>query len=170
MKRTVLALLLVQATALCPLAAQSSYAQQDGLLKTLYSVISGEAGEARDWGTFKELFLPEARLAPSRPATDSTKGSYRVLSPEEYISTSGKWLEENGFFEKEIHRSTQVYGSIAQVFSTYESYRSASDKEPFARGINSIQLFNDGERWWILSIFWMGETAEHPIPEEFLPD
>ncbi len=169
MKRILLPLLL-QAAAYLPLAAQPSYAQQDELLSTLYSVISGEAGEARDWGTFRELFLPEARLAPSRAATDSTKGSYRVLSPEDYIRTSGKWLEENGFFEKEIHRSTQEYGSIAHVFSTYESYRSASDKEPFARGINSIQLFHDGERWWILSIFWMGETAAHPIPKEYLPD
>ena len=37
------------------------------------------------------------------------------------------------------------------------------------RGINSIQLMNDGERWWIINIFWMQESEEHPIPEAYLP-
>jgi hypothetical protein len=36
------------------------------------------------------------------------------------------------------------------------------------RGINSFQLFNDGERWWVLSVYWQHETAEHPIPESYL--
>jgi len=36
------------------------------------------------------------------------------------------------------------------------------------RGINSIQFFNDGKRWWILLIYWQHEVALHPLPEKYL--
>ncbi len=140
----------------------------DGTLETLYSVISGEKGQERDWDLFKFLFTPEAKLIPTRK---NNEGFFRAsyLSPDAYIVRSGKWLVENGFFEKEIHRIENTFGNITQVFSTYESYRSASDEEPFARGINSIQLLNDGERWWLINIYWTGESEENPIPNIYLP-
>ena len=78
-------------------------------------------------------------------------------------------LVENGFFEKEINRVTNTFGNITQVFSTYESFRSESDEKPFMRGINSIQLLNDGDRWWIINIYWTQESKENPIPDEYLP-
>ncbi len=90
------------------------------------------------------------------------------MTTQEYIATSGKWLLENGFFEKEIGRKTDQFGNIAQVFSSYESFRSAKDTKPFMRGINSIQLLYDGSRWWILNVFWQGETPEQPIPEKYI--
>ena len=91
------------------------------------------------------------------------------MTPEDYIKSSGKWLYDNGFHEKEINRQVQTFGNITQVFSTYESYRNKDDKKPFMRGINSIQLMNDGKRWWIINIYWMRESEEHPIPKQYLP-
>jgi hypothetical protein len=38
------------------------------------------------------------------------------------------------------------------------------------RGINSIQLFNDGKRWWIVNIYWQQESAENRIPEKYLKE
>jgi hypothetical protein len=38
------------------------------------------------------------------------------------------------------------------------------------RGINSIQLLNDGERWWVINIYWTQESDEKAIPEEYLPE
>ena len=76
---------------------------------------------------------------------------------------------ENGFFEKEIHREVNTFGNITQAFSTYESFRSETDELPFARGINSIQLLNDGNRWWIINIYWTQESEQNPIPEAYLP-
>ena len=87
---------------------------------------------------------------------------------DQYIQTSGKWLLENGFFEKEIGRKTDQFGNMAQVFSTYESFKTKSDTKPFMRGINSIQLLNDGKRWWIINIFWQGETPNQPIPKKYI--
>ncbi|MEO1100123.1 MAG: hypothetical protein AAFX57_20605, partial [Bacteroidota bacterium] len=130
----------------------------DNILNTLYVVISGEKGEARDWELFKSLFHPDAKLIPSGK---NKEGKYfaRFMNPDDYIERSGPWLIENGFFEKEIHRQVDTFGNITQVFSTYESFRSQADKKPFMRGINSIQLLNDGERWWIITIYWMQESV-----------
>ena len=54
------------------------------------------------------------------------------------------------------------------VFSTYESRHHANDSQPFVRGINSFQLFNDGTRWYVVTILWWGETPETPIPARYL--
>ncbi|PQB06061.1 hypothetical protein BST85_11345 [Aureitalea marina] len=139
---------------------------QDSIIQNLYQVISGAKGEKRDWELFRFLFLPEARLIPTGRKAEGGFGS-RFLSVDEYIETSGAWLEENGFFEKEISRRIETYGSVSHVFSTYESFRNPDDTEPFMRGINSIQLFFDGERWWIVNIFWMPESEEFPIPKQY---
>lgn len=140
----------------------------DTTLNTLYNVISGERGEERNWKQFKYLFKEDAKLIPSYKDEDDVY-QVRYLSPKDYIKSSGKWLVEHGFFEKEIHRDVDVFGNIAQVYSTYESFYSESDEKPFMRGINSIQLLNDGTRWWIINIYWTQETPENPIPLNYLP-
>jgi len=139
----------------------------DSTIKTLYEVISGEKGVERNWELFKFLFKPEAKLIPSGK---DDKGIYKVryMTPDDYIESSGDWLVKNGFFEKEIHRIVNTFGNITQVFSTYESFTSASDDKPFMRGINSIQLLNDGERWWVINIYWSQETNVYPIPKKYL--
>jgi hypothetical protein len=140
----------------------------DSTISTLYQVISGEKGEERNWELFKYLFDENARLIPSGKNSENTT-VVRFMTPQDYIDSSGKWLVDNGFFEKEIHRETDNFGHIAQVFSTYESYRSELDPAPFMRGINSIQLLYDGQRWFILNVYWMQESKEHPIPKDYLP-
>ena len=141
----------------------------DNTLNALYGVISGEKGEARDWDLMRYLFHPDAKLIPSGKNKEGVFKA-RYLSTEDYISSSGKWLVENGFFEKEIHRTVDTFGNITQVFSTYEAFKSEADKEPFLRGINSIQLLNDGYRWWIINIYWTQESEENPIPAVYLPE
>lgn len=141
----------------------------ESTIETLYSVISGEKGEERNWELFKYLFKPDAKLIPSGRNQDNLH-VVRYMSPQDYIDSSGKWLIENGFYEKELHRTVETFGNISQVFSSYESFKSKTDSEPFMRGINSIQLLNDGKRWWIINIYWQQESKDNPIPSKYLPD
>lgn len=138
----------------------------DKIVSTLYDVISGEKGEERNWELFRYLYKDGADMIPSGL---SKSGEYRLRysDPEDYIKTSGPWLLENGFYEEEIHREVHQFGNIAHVFSTYQCFHSKKDKEPFMRGINSIQLIYDNSRWWVVNIFWAQESEENPIPEEF---
>ncbi|MCA9319469.1 MAG: hypothetical protein KDB53_01980 [Planctomycetes bacterium] len=139
----------------------------DGIIQELYAVISGPKGKARDLAAMKALFLPESRLVPVVARRDGSHGP-RPMSLDDY-ARSFEWMEANGFFESEIHRETSVFGHVAQIFSTYES-RLLPDAEPFARGLNSVQLVFDGKRWWISGIAWDQESAEQPIPARYLPE
>lgn len=148
-------------------ASSSDGASIDSIIAALYDVISGPAGKKRDWDRMRALFIPGARMIPTGKRQTGEIAS-RVLMVEDYVTANTKFLEENGFFEKEIARRTENFGSIAHVFSTYESRHKADDPKPFARGINSIQLMNDGKRWWIVTVFWQGEGPENPLPEKYL--
>lgn len=139
----------------------------DGILDALYDVISGPKGKPRDWERFRTLFAPEARLIPVIVRQDEP-ASIRVFSVDEFIETAGPAFDRDGFYETEIARRTDQFGHIAHIFSTYEARR-AKDEEPFIRGINSIQLVNDGERWKVVTIFWDAERQGQPIPAEYLP-
>ena len=139
----------------------------DAIVAAVYDAISGPAGEARDWDRFRSLFAPQARLIPTGRAPDGSVG-HRVLDVEGYIEAAGTALEADGFFETELGRVTERYGPVVHLMSAYDSRRTADDPEPFARGVNSFQLLDDGERWWVVSIFWASETPDNPIPARFL--
>jgi hypothetical protein len=172
MRRLVLLLALLPASAAAdepaprPEAKPEDVESIDAILGALYDVISGPKGQARDFDRLRSLFAPGARLIPI-VAPREGKPEARVLEVEEFIRIAGPALEE-GFFEGEIARTTQRFGHLAHVLSTYEARRAKNDP-PFTRGINSIQLLHDGTRWWVVTIYWETETKDRPIPDEFLP-
>jgi len=143
-------------------------ASLDSIMKAVYDVISGDAGKARDWDRFRSLFHKDARLIPSGKNPQTGVIGARVMTPEDYVKGSGPYLEKNGFHERELARHVDQYGNIAQVFSTYHAFKTATDKEPFMRGINSFQLLNDGKRWWVVTIYWQAETPDNLIPKLYL--
>jgi hypothetical protein len=149
-------------------AAPADVATPEAIVAALYDVISGDRGVARDWNRFRSLFHPTARLMPSGLNAQGV-GVVRSVTPDEYITRSEPFLVGEGFHEREIARRSERFGRIVHVWTTYESLHALSDAQPFARGINSVQLFHDGSRWWILSVYWQGETPAEPIPVEYLP-
>ncbi len=150
-----------------PVADPADVSSADAIIAAVYDVISGPKGAERDWERMRSLFQPDAHLIPSFP---DPQGGYVLLfeTLEDWIEGAKGWFAENAFFEVEIHRVEEAYGHIYHAFSTYESRREA-EGEPFTRGINSFQLLFDGERWWIVNIFWQGETESEPIPPRYLP-
>lgn len=86
-----------------------------------------------------------------------------------FIRTSAPVLEGMDFHEVQIAARVERFGCIAHVWSTYDSRRAPDDAEPFARGINSIHLYHDGARWWVVNVFWDSERAGNPIPGQYLP-
>jgi hypothetical protein len=150
---------------------QEDVATMDGIIAAIYASISGPAG-TRDWDRLRSLFHPSARLIPCFPSPqDKEKGviATRVFSIEEFIKAIEPRVKAEGFYEREIARRVERFGSVAHVFSTYESRHALDDGKPFTRGINSIQLFFDAKRWWTVTIFWDSERPGQEIPGEYLP-
>jgi hypothetical protein len=151
-----------------PPANPADVATPDAILAALYDVISGTAGHPRDWNRFRSLFIDGARLIATSEDKDG-KLHTRVVTPDGYVSMAGPFFEKVGFYERESARTTEAWANIQQVFSTYESRHAAADPAPFERGINSIQLLNDGKRWWVVTIFWQEESHDNPLPDKYLP-
>ena len=149
-----------------PPAAEKDVASIDAIIAALYEVISGPVGQARDWNRLRSLFIPEARMMPVGVRQDGSVGM-RLLAVNDYVALSGPLLVERGFHERELARRTERFGHIAHVFSTYEG-KVAGDAPPM-RGINTIQLMNDGRRWWIVSLMWEAESPRLALPAHYLP-
>lgn len=159
---------LAQGTDAEPTADPADVISVDALITALYDVISGPAGQARDWDRLRTLMLPSAQLIPLGRRPDDGEVVVQVLSVEDYIRRAGPYLEQNGFFETEIARTEERYGNLVHAFSTYESRSNADDAEPFMRGINSIQLLFKEDRWWIANVAWQPEWEGLPIPAAYL--
>lgn len=140
----------------------------DGIIHALYDSISGPAGVARDGQRFRSLFLEGARLVRTS-LDEGGAASAVVMGVDEYILAANEYFKTNGFYEREIARRVERFGHVTHALSTYESRRDSADPEPFARGLNSIQLFHDGRRYHVVTIFWDFERPDNPIPPEHLP-
>jgi hypothetical protein len=154
----------VKAPKVAPLAAD--VATVDGVVKAYYDVITGPAGQQRQWSRDRSLYIPGVRFVSTGVAQG--KPYARLMSHQDFVDGSDAGMVRDGFFEREIHRVTRTYGNIVQVFSTYEEHRTA-DGPVQGRGINALQLYWDGSRWWVASAIWFDEDPAHPIPQEFLP-
>ena len=155
------------AAAALPEPRAEDVASSDAIVAALYDVISGDAGVQRDWNRFRSLFHPSGRLVPIGGPAEGP-ATLRTLSPDDYIARAESLLMK-GFHEREIARRVEHFGHLVHVFSTYDGRQAASDAQPVARGVNSIQLFNDGARWWIVSVYWQSETPQIPLPPQYLP-
>lgn len=132
-------------------ARPSDVATLDSILHALYEVLSGPARQQRDWDRFRSLFPAEGRLIPI--VTVGGEARPRFLSPDDFIRRVEPIFATEDFWERESSRQTETFGHIAHVVSSYDSLRSLNDV-PFEHGTNSIQLLNDGSRWWIISVMW----------------
>src|ERR1700750_1939967 len=142
----------------------------DAIINASYEVIAGPAGQNRDWERERALFIPGARLIPTAtvPGRNDVDLAPVILDVDGYIARVEPIFARAGVYETEVARRTEEFGRIAQVWSTYESRYQPDDPEPFMRGINSFQLFHDGTRWWIVTIYWQHESEKNPIPEKYL--
>ncbi|MHC4947611.1 MAG: nuclear transport factor 2 family protein [Planctomycetota bacterium] len=140
----------------------------DAVVAAYYGTISGPAAAPRDWDRFRSLFMPGARFVTTRRGRQGTRPV--TMTPDEFIALNGRYFEQTGYDERQIACRVDTYGTIAHALSTYEARRNAGDAAPYARGLNSIQLVHDGQRWWIASVMWEYERpGGDPLPERYLP-
>ena len=132
-------------------------ASPESIVVAVYEILSGHAGDDRDWDRWRTLYAPDARLMPiEKDASGVVRPS--VFNPDQYIESRTALLAANDFFEWETRREERRSGRMAHVWSSYDAARTPHGK-PIRRGVNSIQLWNDGSRWWILSVIWDAENA-----------
>ncbi len=150
-----------------PEVSAEDFEKIDQAILALYDVISGPAGQERDWDRFRTMFTPTAHMGACFTRADGSVSSI-TMTPEEYIERSGEMLVQIGFTERETHRVLEVYGSIAHAMSTYEGTGNEDDESPLrVSGVNSIQLVRTDEGWKVFSIIWNQASDAVPVPERY---
>jgi hypothetical protein len=151
--------------------AQPSFEDPDSLIDQMYEVLSGPPGD-HDWELFRSLFHEKSIMGAAATEAQGHQ-TYRSSTPEEYIERNDAFFRKRGFYVEETHRITEQFGDVMHLFSTYQ-YRLDADglEQPqglgqSGRGINSIQLIHDANRWWIISIQYTNERPDLPIPEPY---
>ena len=137
----------------------------DGIVKAFYETISGPKGQPRQWGRDRTLYMPTVNFVGMNERDG--KISSRSMTHKQYVDATNESFVSAGFHEREINRVVNRTGNIAHVFSTYEYTNDG--KTETGRGVNSIELYWDGTRWWIAFASWDEERPGSPIPKEFLP-
>jgi hypothetical protein len=136
----------------------------DELIKALDDAVSGPGDKDRT--CLRALLLPDARLSPLAKAADGSFAPH-VLTVDGWIDA----VKKRGsavFYERQVKVSSDVYGHIAHLWSTYE-VRPTPDGKAQVRGINSIQAVNDGTHWRVFEILWQAETPAEQVPARYLP-
>ena len=136
------------------------------ILDAYYDCISGPIGQARDFDRLKNLFHPSANFIYTYWNEQETKASTLIFnSIDEYIERLD-YLDKKGFYEYEISNIINEFSTVAQVFSTYTFRVEDKSIEP-RTGITSYEIFFDGSRYWIMSMFWNFESNKYKIPSEY---
>jgi hypothetical protein len=139
----------------------------DAIMKAYYEVGSGPAGQARQWARDRTLYIPGIRLVVTMDDA-SGKPVVRQLTHQEFVDLADPDMVKNGFYEREIHRITHRYGDWAHIISTSEA-RQTPNGQVTGRGLDNVELFWDGKRWWIVYASITEERPDNPLPKEFLP-
>jgi hypothetical protein len=150
-------------TAQSPAPRPEDVATIDGIIKAFYDVISGPAGQPRQWQRDSTLYIPRVQFVAMSVANGKPVAA--VMDHGQFARSYNSTFVDRGFFERETRRVTKHFGNIVHVFSAYE-YRATEHGPVLGRGVNSIQLFWDGARWWIASAIWDDERPDNPIPPE----
>lgn len=133
----------------------------EAIINAVYELISGNAGEPRDWDRLKTLYLPGARLIPFEANSDG-RAVPNVMNIDQFIETRSRFFKNESFFEWETDSRMYLCGSMAHVWSSYEAGITLHGPL-IRRGVNSIQLWNDGTRWWILTTAWDAVDAKASV-------
>jgi len=156
-----------------PLEVQPDWSSVDAIVTALYASVSHGPDSEPNWTRLRNLFLPEAMVVPPKAPDAET---FTVLDVEKFEARVRRYIagrrerhERLGFTEREIARRERCFGHVCQVFSAYETLYAPHDPQPFARGVHSIQLVDDGRRWWIAALVWDVERPDRPIPPDLRP-
>lgn len=130
----------------------------------LYASISFNKDAHPNVDILKELFIEEGKLinnSKSQPMTYSVDAFIEAYSVQLRAGTIWQLREV------EIHALTEEFGSIAHRFSTYALFVN-NQEEPLSKGINSIQLIKENDRWKVSCLVWDEQKETLPIPEKYI--
>lgn len=130
--------------------------QIDELMRQFYRVISFEEGGSPDWEAMQNLFSKHARITRVTPEAVDHLDLQGFRNMAEELIEVGAFT---GFFEQEIARRVDRFGSVMHIASAYETKVSPDACDFIERSVNSIQLVLEDGAWKIVSLCWDDQAS-----------
>jgi len=124
----------------------------DGIIRAYYDVVTIKKGDNVSYERDSLLHVPGVRVA-AIGQDQNGKSVLQYTSLKLFHKESDPYMEKNGFIETEVDRKVEHIHSLWHVWSSYES-RNTTGGPIIERGTNSIELYFDGKRFWILGWFY----------------
>jgi hypothetical protein len=140
-------------------------AEIEAVITECYAMISGPAGP-RDWSRQAAIFHPMSRQI--RTGVDAAGTPWlEAFSPDEYAASADALLRTIDFHEIALVNRIEVFGNMAQAWSSYEAKHHPDDDTPERRGINAFHFYKgeDG-KWQIIAMIWDNERDGLSLPPD----
>lgn len=151
-----------------PLLCVGQQANEKAVGKTIeqfYSLLSFSDTLSTKLDSLESLFTSDGRLVANfgkKPL---------VFTVEEYVAGLRNSIRSGQLYsstERELARQVDVFGKIAHVLSTYELTMVGKDGTIVRRGLNSIQLLKQDNKWLIYSLIWDREGNDLTLPSKYV--
>jgi hypothetical protein len=136
----------------------------DNLTAELYKSICFDVDNHPPLEKLKDLYIPTANMIRNDEA------SPEIMTVDDFIKSYTDRISDGtikSFYEGELNHITEIFGTIAHRFSTYETKFDLTDPKSFSMGINSIQYIKIGNNWKISSIVWNNQNDTNKIPDKY---
>jgi hypothetical protein len=134
-----------------PAAKPEDVSSAANIVAAYYDVLSGSAGTPRDWQRFRSLFHPDAQYVWTNH-WEPKHSVANIMSLDAIVERLTTNLAKADVYEKSVEDKTEISDSMVNVWSKYETRTHAADTAPIRRGVNSFQIENDGDRYWIVQV------------------
>lgn len=131
------------------------------IIDAYYDVISGSAQDP--WQFERDKYIHSENAVITK--LDEQGNAHSHLLEAEYIPLLLSLKAD--FYELELKRDVSRFGNIAQVWSAFE-LRTEPNTASGIRGLNSIQLHFEKNRWWIDSWTTEMESDTNALVTDFL--
>ena len=120
------------------------------MISRLFKAISFQKGQSPNISKIKDLFIENGLLINYNDEHPQVFGVEQFIEHFNQLFDQGKIT---GLEDREVYHKTKIYDRIAHRYSFYEA-RSEAEEDPFAVGMNSIQLLKMGDNWKVTSMAW----------------
>jgi len=126
----------------------------DAIMREFFAAFASPSDGPVSLASLRRMFLARAVIVRNAGARPEVMSVGDFIAPRETLLNDGSLVE---FREVEEAETTQIFGNIAQRFSTYRKSGRLNGSAFSTRGRKTVQFVRDDGAWKISALAWDDE-------------